>query len=579
MNLGKRLSKIVEKTRNKEKRFVALCAAIGVVAGLLAVAFRVAIERTFALSWELGGAAGEENRFWLMPLIPALGGLFVGLCIRYFAPTAAGSGIPQTKAKFYNDFGIFRARDVFFRFVLGTLFCGAGNSAGREGPTVHMCSAAASVMAQKCGFSKQQVQNAVPAGMGAGIAASFNAPLSAISFVFEELLGGFGASRKNGGIIIAVVVAAVVARMVLGENPVLPVGIGEFHLGLWMTAVLPIALLSGFAGSFFLKLLLKMRAYFGKKIKLPMPLVACMGGLIVGCMAMFAFDKTGSNCIFSVGYGVLIPAFGGAYAFKALALLFVFKFFATLVSYSMGGSGGLFSPTLVIGGTLGGAVGAAMCAAFGWDKSVIGACVLIGMGSCFASIIRCPITSILMIFELTLNYWLILPLIASNLISYSIARRFSRVGLYDSLLIQDGISLRKMPVVHSGRDWSALPVSALMTFHPETLGETLTAKEAMAKIAERHLTFRTYPVLDKNGDYAGMIDKKSISLADPNALIMTIRGRERRPALFADDPVSTALDFFVKSDFFEVAIVAKSAPKKPVGILTLHDIARYSFNA
>lgn len=487
---------------------------------------------------------------------------------------------PNSIALLYNNFGLFKWRDVIYRFVLGTIFCGFGNSAGREGPTVHLSSAAASAMAQNMGFSKQQVQSSVPAGMGAGIAASFNAPLSAISFVFEELLGGFGAARKNGGIIIAVIIAAAVARLTLGENPVLPVGFTDFHTSWWMFVCLPIALASGFTGEAFLALLLKLRGFVREKSRLPVWALAGLGGLVVGCLAITAYYATGYNSVFSVGYGILIPAFGGKVCFWTLLMICVFKFFATIINYAMGGSGGLFSPALVIGGTLGGAIGAAACAIFDLDQSVIGACVLLGMGSCFASIIRCPITSILMIFELTLNYSLILPLIAGNLISYSIARSLNKTGLYDALLLQDGITLRKMPAPKGGRDWANLPVSAIMTFNPSCISGSDTPAEALEKLEAKSLEYRSYPVVGADGEYLGIIGEKFLieMKAEQKPCSELVWRKPEDNTIFTDTSISSAAAFFVESDSEDVAVVQRVQPTKVVGILTLHDIARYSSN-
>ena len=576
MKLPKNITCLLKKSENMEKRFVFFCALVGAVAGLLSVGFRLAIEGLFSFIWNFGGVLGEENRFWLMPLMPAFGGLIVGVCVSSFAKSASGSGIPQTKAAYYNNFGLLKWRDAVQRFVLGAIFCGFGNSAGREGPTVHLCASAASAMAQNFGFPKQLIRESVPAGMGAGIAASFNAPLSAISFVFEELLGGFGKARRVGGLIISVVVAAAVSRIILGENPVLPVGVEEFHTGWWMAIALPIAVFAGLAGNAFLKILLKFRAFARGKIHLPFCLIAALGGLIVGAIAISCYYFTGYNSVFSVGYGVLIPAFGGAVCLKAMFMIFVLKFIATIINYSMGGSGGLFSPTLVIGGMMGGAVGMSVCLVFGADKSLVGACVLLGMGACFASIIRCPITSILMIFELTLNYSLILPLLFSNLLAYAIACKLHPVGLYDSLLLQDGITLRKMPVAKNNRDWEALPISTIMSFNPVCVCSSDLAAEILSVLKKRGAAFKSYPVLDANSDFIGMVSLEDLRKnADSGKKCgeFMVRGREGN-FLYAGDTISAAARHFCSSEFYDAAIVDAGNPKKVVGILTIHDIAR-----
>ena len=177
----------------------------GVLCGLAAVGFHLAIHHTFELVWHLSELTGPTWFWVVMPLMPTVGGLVVGLFLWKVAPSASGSGIPQTKAAYYNDFGRITLKDGFFRFVLGTIFIGMGNALGREGPTVHMCAAISSTLGRWAGLAKARVQAMVPVGMGAGIAAAFNAPLSAIFFVFEELLSDFS-TKALGGIVIAVVV-------------------------------------------------------------------------------------------------------------------------------------------------------------------------------------------------------------------------------------------------------------------------------------------------------------------------------------------------------------------------------------
>lgn len=198
------------------QRFLALCICSGVACGLIGVSFHLLITGLFEFLFGIYTGLG----LWALPamaLSPALAGILVGLMLRYVAPTAAGSGIPQTKAAYYQNFGVIRVAEAFWRFIIGTLSVACGNSLGREGPTVHICSAVSSKIGRLFGLGKLRVQAMVPVGMGAGISAAFNAPISAITFVFEELMDNFS-SKALGGILVAVVVAAVVERTILGEH-------------------------------------------------------------------------------------------------------------------------------------------------------------------------------------------------------------------------------------------------------------------------------------------------------------------------------------------------------------------------
>lgn len=533
----------------------------------------MSIRLVFNSIWQIGGILGEENRFWIMTLFPALGGLIVGLCISSFAKSASGSGIPQTKVKFYNDFGVFKLRDVIYRFVLGTIFCGFGNSAGREGPTVHLSSAAASVMAQKAGFSKSGVRAAVPVGMAAGISASFNAPLSAMAFVYEELLGGFS-SKHTGGLMLAVVIAAALSRIILGENPIIPISHTDFHTGWWMFICIPIAIVAGFAGNFFLTKLLFLRSKTAT-FKMPKALLPALGGLIVGAIASFGYYQTGYNSVFSVGYHVLLPAFDGNLTLYAMLVLFALKFAASLINYAFGGSGGLFSPTLVIGGMLGGAFGAAAGSLFNLDSSIVGASLMLGMGACFASIIRCPITSIIMIFELTLNYSLILPLLVGNLLSYYIASKLHPLGLYDSLILQDKITLKKMSSYRGQRDWSNLPISAIMSFDVVTVGACERVGEALARLNLAQSHHRAYPVLDESSNYVGVLKFVDLQKKEnANLLCAELITTPSEIKITPDTSIKDAANYLINKDVLECVVVSATQTQKIAGIITLHDIAR-----
>lgn len=561
---------------NRDRIFIALCAAIGLLGGALAVAFHLTITYLFKWIWFFGGICGEEYRIFLMPLFPFLAGAFAGLCVNGFAKSAGGGGIPQTKRVFFNDFGIFKLKDIFYRFFFSSIFIGFGNSAGREGPTVHLCAALSSVIAQKFGLSKQKVRDAVPVGIGAGISASFNAPLSAVSFVFEEFFGGFSNARGAGGIFIAVAVAAAVSRILIGENPVLAIANVEFHTGWWMLVCLPIAVISGILGHLFLDGILRLRKLCLGFSKVPKWIWTALGGLCVGVLATFAYVLSGGyDSVFSIGYNVLLPAFDANVALRAMLVIFAFKFVCTLINYATGGSGGVFSGTIVIGGMLGGSLGALFCMVFGLDSSVVGAALMMGIGACLASIVRCPITSILMIFELTLNYSLIIPIIFGNLIAYFISTRLSPLGLYDSILLQDGITLKKMPSYRGNRDWANLPVSAIMTFSVSGVKASQKVGEAMAEIKNSAHRYRSYPVFDDAGGFAGFAKSADIFNPENFGLICAeIISSPPKTYIPPDTSISKAANYMIEHDVLELAVVDELSPEKLLGILTLHDIAR-----
>lgn len=562
---------------NREKRFMILCVLIGLIAGTLSIAFHLSIIHLFNFAWKIGGIFGEEYRHITMPLIPTLAGLITGICIKLFAPQAKGGGIPQTKATFFNKFGIFKPIDVVYRFLISAFYIGFGNSAGKEGPTVHMCAATSSVLAQKMKFAKDGVQSAVPIGVAAGISASFNSPLSAISFVFEEFFGGFGnaKTRSMGGLILAVVIAAVLSRLLLGENPSIPLANAEFETGWYMLVCFPIAIISGVVGHFFITHTILIKKFAQNFQKIPLAIWLALGGLATGVSGMFAYDISGYDSVFSIGYGVLIPAFEGKVALLGLFVIFVFKLLTTILNYALGGSGGIFSGALVIGGTLGATFGAIMCALFGLDSSIIGACLMMGVGACIASIVRCPITSILMIFELTLNYSLILPILAGNVVAYFISKKLSPLNVYDSVLLADKITLKKLSSFKGQRDWAQIPVGAIASFDVETLNSEHLVKEELARLENSQISYSAYPVLNEIGELQGtarLEDLKKPQFAEKKVSEILFTDSE----IFVEPTlsISQTANVFVSQDALMLPIIKRTNPKKLIGIITLHDIAR-----
>ena len=202
------------------QRFLILCILCGIVCGLVSVAFHLAIRFLFEGILVRAQAAGEPSFLWILLAAPTFGGLVVGLAIHFFAPSAVGGGIPQTREAYYNKDGHIPLMAGVWRFLLGIIYLGFGNSLGREGPVAHMCSSFGSALGRWGFRDKRRARSMMPVGMGAGLAAAFNAPLSAITFVFEQLMDNFS-MRALGGIVLAVVAAAALSRSILGDQPIL----------------------------------------------------------------------------------------------------------------------------------------------------------------------------------------------------------------------------------------------------------------------------------------------------------------------------------------------------------------------
>lgn len=349
----------MRKRLNDGQRFLALCVLVGFLCGLAAVAFHFSIHYLFDWLWRQAEHRPPLEFCAILLAAPTLGGLIVGLVVHHFAPDAAGSGIPQTKAAYFNQGGKVSSRAGIWRFILGTLYVGLGNSLGREGPTVHVSAAISSRIGRWAFRDPARVQSMLPVGMAAGIAAAFNAPLSALTFVFEELLDNFS-MKALGGMVVAVVTAAAVSRTMLGEDPVLTAKIAvDFKTSAWMLVALPLGLAAGLIGHLFVISTLSLRSWFRHRNRMPSWLSPAAGGLSCGILGLSAFYFTGHlgnarNSVFSIGYDSLEAAFAYQLSVGIIGTLLVMKFLAVVINYASGGSGGLFSPTLFLGGMLGG---------------------------------------------------------------------------------------------------------------------------------------------------------------------------------------------------------------------------------
>jgi len=422
-------------------KLFALTLFIGGVCGLAAVAFHLSINLVSRLAIDRAlAASGFAWIPWTLA-VPTLGGLLSGALLQYVAPNARGSGIPQVKAAYAGRSGRVRLRDSTGKFFISALQIGTGSSLGREGPTVHICAGIATRLGQLFGISPQNVRRLLPVGAAAGIAAAFNAPIAAVTFTIEEVVGNLDQTVLSG-VVIAAAFAAIVERSVLGEQPIfeIPQRYGLEHVSsLALYAALGLAA-AGLALAF-TESLLALRKYFkAVPCRWAHPAV---GGLLTGGLAVLAMAALGARGVTGGGYTTLAVALAGKLTVTVLVPLCLLKLAATVFSYSSGGAGGIFAPALFIGAMAGGAMGALDIAVFHHSTQSLGAFALVGMGAVFAGIIRAPITSVLIIVEMTGGYSLIVPLMIANMLAYGIARHYRPTPIYEALLEQDGITLHE----------------------------------------------------------------------------------------------------------------------------------------
>lgn len=444
-------------TPTERQRLLALTVVSGGLCGLAAVAFHDGIARAEALFATHVLTARHHAWIYLTILVPAGGGLLAGLAVHYWVPGAVGSGIPQVKAAYALQSGRISFRDAVGKFFLGILQIGSGASLGREGPTVQICAGISNWLARGASLSRQSQRRMAPVGVAAGIAAAFNAPIAAVTFTLEEIIGDLDQTMLSGAIV-AAAFAAVVERSILGQHPVFEVQ-QAYTLGhassLVSYAVLGV--LAAVVSVVFTDSLLGLRARFKRFTSVPQWVHPALGGAVTGLLAVIGLWLLNQDGITGIGYRTLSAALTGSLPAKVLVGLCVLKLGSTVFSYASGGVGGIFAPALFIGAMLGGAVGYLDVAIFHHTNDTIGAFALVGMGAVFAGIIRAPMTSVLIIFEMTGGYGLVLPLMIANMSAYGLARHWRRMQIYEALLVQDGVVLPHGHPVVPRREGPALP--------------------------------------------------------------------------------------------------------------------------
>ena len=401
---------------------------IGAVVGLVVVAFIVLTENIGARFYPPGSAA------WRRVLVPVAGALVTGFLLSRYFPKARGSGIPQTKAALFLRDGYISMRTVLGKFGLCSVSLASGIALGREGPSVQVGAGIASVLGRRLGLSATSVRALVPVGASAALAAAFNTPIAAVLFSLEEVMGNLHAPVL-GSIVLSSATSWIVLHLVLGDEPLFHVPAYQLVHPVEFLFYAVLGTVGGFVSVGFVRLLLWQRRYFlamPSKIQWLLPVV---GGLTVGLLGWFRPEVLG------VGYGFVSQALNGRFLIGTMVLLVCLKIVATATCYASGNAGGIFGPSLFIGAMMGGAVGGAAHVLLPDYTGSVGAYALVGMGAAFAGIVRVPLTSVIMIFEITRDYSIIVPLMIANLMSYFISSRLQEEPIYEALQHQDGVHL------------------------------------------------------------------------------------------------------------------------------------------
>src|SRR6266702_4722351 len=438
--------------------FLGLSLVIGAITGLVVVAFIVLTERLGMRLYPVGGAP------WRRLLFPVVGSLGIGyLLFRYF-PDARGSGVPQTKAALFAREGRITLRTVLGKFFCTSATLASGIPLGREGPAVQVGAGIASVLGRRIGLRPEKVKALIPVGAAAAIAAAFNTPLAAVLFALEEVVGDLHAPVL-GSVVLASATSWAMLRLLLGNDPLFQVPQYQLVSPLEFVVYAVLGVAGGLVSVVFTKLLLAMRERFLRFPRNTVWFQPLAGGLMVGLMGWFVPQVLG------VGYKHVGDALNGGMAVRLMVLLLILKLLAVTTSYASGNAGGIFGPSLFIGAMLGGIVGNVAHGLLPTYVATPGVYALVGMGTAFAGIVRAPMTSVVMIFEITRDYAVIVPLMISNLVSFFISSRLQRQPIYEVLARQDGIHL---PSTETRQQQGQRQVIQAMRTATEILGAQMT---------------------------------------------------------------------------------------------------------
>jgi len=539
-----------------------LTVIVGCLSGLAAVAFHLSIDFISRHLLEPALAAPQLERIALVVALLAGTGLVVGLALQTLTPFARGSGIPEVKTAYLFGPGPQLSIGTGVgKFFLGALSIGAGFSLGREGPTVQLCACIGAAVGKVARRPSRVVKTLISVGSAAGIAAAFNTPIAAITFALEEIIGDLN-QRLVGAIVVAAVAAAVIERAILGAHPVLTVP--EYSLGSWWELFIYalLGVLTGVVATVFVRGLLALRLAVRDWTGCPGWAKPAVGGLAMATIGLIVPQTLG------IGYATLSDTLLGHVSLPRMAMLSAAKLLATVTSYGWGLSGGIFSPALFIGATLGGSVGFGVQHLAPGRVDAIGSFALVGMGAFFAGAIRAPITSILIIFEMTGDYAIILPLMIANVISYTVAARLHPVPIYEALLHQDGIPI---PDHETHHDLRALSVEQAMTPAPVAARASDRVDDTAARLDAEGL--RALPVLDQDGHLVGVVSRVDLARAPrPDTSVLDVATREV-VTLFPDQALDLALLKMGRHAVRQAPVVSRTESGLVVGMLSLKDIS------
>ena len=544
-----------------------LAVIVGIAGGFGAIGFRYLIDLFQSISYGSMGNlldAVQSTPWYLRIGIPAAGGLVVGPIVFFLAREAKGHGVPEVMEAVALSRGIIRKRIVFIKAFVSAVCIGTGGSVGREGPIVQIGSAIGSTLGQELKVSADRIRTLVGCGAAAGIAATFNAPIAGLMFALEIVLGDFGLATFSP-IVISSVAATAVSRYFLGDAPAFIVPAYELISAWEFPLYVILGLFCALVGVGFTKALYRAEDMFDG-LKFPEYLKALLGGLLLGLIAL------GFPHIMGVGYPAIDKALTQQLSWWFMFLLVAFKILATSITIGSGGSGGIFAPSLFMGAMAGGFFGTGVHAIFPGMTASPGAYSIVGMGAVVSATTHGPLSAILILFEMTGDYKIILPLMIACIIGSLASSQLLEESIYTLKLARRGVNIRAGKEVNVLK---SISVKDVMNPAVETIPENLSIGKFAEKISKSK--YNSFPVVDDESNLTGMLsffDYQGAVFDENLKDLVVVKDLATKEVVTVtlDINLYSALETITLKDFSILPVVSPDNPLKLLGVLSRRDI-------
>ncbi len=568
--LSRKTADMLERAKLTEHTFMIIVAIIiGILAGFSAIGIRAMIEFFSELSFPGEGNLLENimsSPWYIIILAPVIGGLIVGPLIYFFAPEAKGHGVPEVMQAILLKGGNIRPRVAVIKALASAISIGTGGSVGREGPIIQIGSSLGSTVGQFFRVPSKRLKTLVGCGAAAGIAAAFNAPIAGALFAVEIILMDFAVAQFSP-IVISSVMATVISHHFEGDFAAFQVPPYEMGSTVEIGFYFLLGAVSGLASYLFIKLLYYSEDLFENRINFPEYFKPVLGGLVIGMIGLYFPHVMG------VGYDTINIALHGNMVWKLAILLLFVKIFATSVTLGSGGSGGIFAPSLFMGAMVGAFFGTVVHDLFPDITAGPGAYALVAMGGLVAGTTRAPITAIIIVFELTNDYHIILPLMITCIISMIVSSKLSRESIYTLKLVMRGIQIKEGTEINI---MESIYVKDVYTEKFDYINLNDNFSQVVNKIIQGR--GRHFPVLDSNGIIRGVILVDTIKdyLFERDSLQNLLIAEDIMSTNFEtialDDNCQTALDIMSKYKFDNLPVTESAGSKKVIGVIWRNDI-------